>query len=282
MELFKQTPDITGADRDQTLPSVFTCEDCGKQSLSVLVHLNGSVCPFCGGLFRMPARARIAMLADEDTFVEVDENLTSTDPLRFPKYQEKLKRGREDSGLADAIVTGTCEIAGHPAALAVMDSYFMMGSMGAVVGEKICDLAEIALAKRLPLIIVAASGGARMQEGMVSLLQMTRTTIAINKLGDAGLLFVSVLTHPTTGGVTASFAMQGDVILSEPKALIGFAGPRVINQTVNEELPEEFQKAEYMYKQGMIDGIVPREEMKTALAQIISLHVGNEGDSHGK
>ncbi len=280
MELFKPIPAAAGTNQEFSMPSILTCDDCGKQSLAALVHLNGSTCPFCGGLFRMPARARIAMLADADTFIETDETLTSTDPLKFPKYSEKLKKAKADSGLTDAIVTGTCAIEGYPAALAVMDSYFMMGSMGAVVGEKICDLAEIALAKRLPLIIVSASGGARMQEGMISLLQMTRTTMAVNKLGDAGLLYVSVLTHPTTGGVTASFAMQGDVILAEPKALIGFAGPRVITQTVNEELPDAFQKAEYLYQQGMIDGIVKRGELKAALAQILALHADNREASH--
>ena len=282
MELFKQQMTAETADRKKDIPSVLTCEDCGKQSLAALVHLNGSTCPFCGGLFRMPAQKRIAAIADAGTFVELGADKVSTDPLSFPQYQDKLTKAKKATGLSEAIVTGTCKIEGQPCGLAVMDSYFMMGSMGAIVGEKICDLAEVCLKSKMPLVIFSASGGARMQEGMISLLQMTRTTIAINKLGEAGLLFVSVLTHPTTGGVTASFAMQGDVILSEPKALIGFAGPRVITQTVNEELPEEFQKAEYLYKQGMIDAIVKRDELKSALGRILSLHAGKQGARHGE
>ena len=280
MELFKEQISADFAERDNEMPNMLTCDDCGKQSLSALVHLNGSVCPFCGGLFRMPARARIAVIADEGTFVEMDESRVSTDPLEFPKYKEKLAKAKKETGLNEAIITGTAKIAGNPCGLAVMDSYFMMGSMGSVVGEKICALAEVCLKKKLPLVIFSASGGARMQEGMISLLQMTRTTMAINRLGEAGLLYISVLTHPTTGGVTASFAMQGDVIISEPKALIGFAGPRVITQTVNEELPEEFQKAEYLYKQGMIDAIVKREDIKAALARLLALHAGKQGENH--
>jgi len=282
MELFKQQMTEVVVKAGETLPRMLTCDACGKPSLPAMVQLNGSTCPFCGGLFRMPARDRVAMVADADTFIETDETKTSTDPLKFPQYQEKLKKGREATGLNDAIVTGTCEIEGVPCGLAVMDSYFIMGSMGAVVGEKICDLAETCLEKRLPLVIFSASGGARMQEGMISLWQMTRTTMAINKLGEAGLVFISVLTNPTTGGVTASFAMQGDVIIAEPKALIGFAGPRVINQTVNEELPEEFQTAEYMLKQGMIDDIVARSEIKLALGKILSLHSGKRGGANAK
>lgn len=282
MELFKQNMATAEKAEDNKLPLSIKCASCGKQSLAKLVYLNGSVCPFCDGLMRMPARDRVDMIADAGTFTEMGKEKASTDPLDFPQYQEKLKKGRDASGLVDAIITGTCEIEGYPCGLGALDSYFIMGSMGAVVGEKICDLAETCLKKHIPLVLFAASGGARMQEGMVSLLQMTRTTMAINKLGEAGLVFISVLTDPTSGGVTASFAMQGDVILAEPKAFVGFAGPRVINQTVNEELPEEFQTSEYMLKQGMIDAIVERKEMKPALGQILSLHAERSGETNGK
>ncbi len=282
MELFKQQISETENSFSAALPTFLTCGGCGKQSLAELVYMNGSVCPFCGGLFRMPARDRIEMLADDGTFHEINEKRASTDPLAFPQYQDKLKKGRDTTGLSDAIITGTCEMGGYPCGLGVLDSRFIMGSMGAVVGEKICDLAEKCLKQHIPLILVSASGGARMQEGMISLWQMMRTTMAVNKLGEAGILYISVLTDPTSGGVTASFAMQGDVILAEPKAFVGFAGPRVINQTVNEDIPDGFQSAEYMYQQGMIDAIVPREEMKAALTQILSLHAGKQGDDHGE
>jgi len=273
MELFKENvekPD--GKPEGIIQPEFLKCQECGRETLKELVHGNDSVCVYCGFLFRMPAYKRIETIADEGTFAEIDKTKKSNDPLSFPEYKDKLKKARKNSGLNEAIVCGTCKIGGHKTGLAVMDSYFMMGSMGQIVGEKICNLVDVCLKKKLPLIIFCASGGARMQEGMISLFQMTRTTIAINKMNDAGLLYVSVLTNPTTGGVTASFAMQGDIILAEPKALIGFAGPRVIQQNVNETLPEEFQKTEYLLKKGMIDGVVERKDMKDKLGKILSLH----------
>lgn len=273
MKLFNENIDKSKSNiKELKQPEILICQECGKEILKELVHSNLSACVYCGYLFRVPAVKRIEMIADENTFKEIGKDKVSTDPLNFPEYDKKLKKAKRQSGLNEAIVCGTCKIGGYKTGLAVMDPYFMMGSMGQMVGEKITDLAEVCLKKHLPLIIFCASGGARMQEGVVSLLQMSRTTVAINKLHDAGLLYVSVLTNPTTGGVTASFAMQGDVILSEPMALIGFAGPRVIKQTVKDDLPEEFQTAEYLLEKGMIDKIVERKEMRNTLAHILSLH----------
>jgi len=271
MELFKEHIEKTEKD-NQLLPKTLTCSACQKEILAPMVHLGDSTCMYCGAYFRMPASKRVAMIADENTFVEADSDLKSADPLKFPHYAEKLEKARKATGLKDAIITGVCEIEGFSCGIGVMDSYFMMGSMGETVGLKITNLVETCIEKKRPLVIFSASGGARMQEGMISLLQMTRTTIAINKLGDDGLPFISVLTDPTTGGVTASFAMQGDVILAEPKALIGFAGPRVIQQTVKDVLPDEFQTAEYLFDKGMIDAIVPRHEMKQAIGRLLALH----------
>jgi len=253
-------------------PEFLKCSECGREILKELVHSNLSTCVYCGYLFRVPAKKRIDMIADKETFIETGAGKVTSNPLNFPEYQDKLEKAQEASGMNEAIITGICKIGGYKTGLAVMDSYFMMGSMGQMVGEKITDLAEECIQQNLPLIIFSASGGARMQEGIISLLQMSRTTAALNKMHDAGLLYVSVLTNPTTGGVTASFAMQGDIILSEPKALIGFAGPRVIQQTVKDKLPEEFQTAEFILKQGMIDRIVERKELRTILAQILSLY----------
>ncbi|MEX1378038.1 MAG: acetyl-CoA carboxylase, carboxyltransferase subunit beta [Eubacteriales bacterium] len=273
MKLFNENIDkSTNNITELKQPEFLTCSECGKEILKELVHSNLSTCVYCGYLFRVPAKKRIEMIADEKTFVEIGRDMESTDPLDFPDYKDKLKKAKRATGLNEAIVCGTCKIGGYRTGLAVMDSYFMMGSMGQIVGEKITDIAEVCLEKKLPLIIFCASGGARMQEGIISLLQMSRTTVAMNKLHDAGLLYVSVLTNPTTGGVTASFAMQGDIILAEPKALVGFAGPRVIKQTVKDDLPEEFQTAEFLLQHGMIDKIVERKDMRTTLAQILSLH----------
>jgi len=253
-------------------PEFLKCSECGKEILKELVHSNLSTCVYCGNLFRVPARKRIEMVADKETFVETDSQTVSKDPLNFPDYKDKLEKAKKETGLNEAIVCGKCKIGGYKTGLAVMDPYFMMGSMGQIVGEKITDIAAECLKDGIPLIIFTASGGARMQEGVISLLQMSRTTAAINKMHDAGLLYVTVLTNPTTGGVTASFAMQGDIILSEPKALIGFAGPRVIQQTVKDKLPDEFQTAEYLLEKGMIDRIVERKDMRATLAHILSLH----------
>lgn len=273
MKLFNETIDKPKSNLVEiNQPEFLKCQECGKEILKELVHSNLSTCVYCGYLFRVPALSRIEMIADEATFDEISREKVSTDPLKFPEYERKLRKAKRATGLNEAIVTGTCKIGGYQCGLAVMDSYFMMGSMGEMVGEKITDLAEVCLNKKLPLIIFCASGGARMQEGVLSLLQMSRTTAAINKLNDKGLLYVTVLTNPTTGGVTASFAMQGDIIVAEPRALIGFAGPRVIEQTVKDSLPDEFQTAEYLLEKGMIDKIIERKDLRNSLAQILSLH----------
>lgn len=245
MELFKKGIESSNKLKESRKPEYLTCKKCGREILKELVHTNLSTCAYCGYLFRVPAYERVEMIADADTFVELFAERTSGDPLNFPEYKEKLKKGMKSSSLNEAIICGTCRINGHETALAVMDSFFMMGSMGQIVGEKITDLVDISIAKKIPLIIFCASGGARMQEGMLSLMQMSRTTIAINELADERILYISVLTDPTTGGVTASFAMQGDIILAEPQALIGFAGPRVIKSSspVNAVFPKGFQTA---------------------------------------
>ncbi len=270
MELFDK-PIITKDKKSKRVIESLTCE-CGKEMLKELVHANHSTCVYCGYLFKIPAYRRIEMIADKDSFVEMDAKLMSTDPLHFPEYKKKLLKAKKNSGLKEAIVGGICEIDGIKTGLAIMEPSFMMGSMGEIVGDKICRLASVCIEQKLPIIIFCASGGARMQEGMISLLQMSRTSIALNRMADAGLLYVSVLTNPTTGGVTASFAMQGDVILAEPKALIAFAGPRVIQQTVKDVLPDEFQTAEYLLKKGMIDAIVERKDLRARLNQVLSLH----------
>ena len=248
------------------------CARCGRDLVAEVVLAGDAACPYCGNLFRQPAYRRIEAIADSGSFIEIERETDAGDPLSFPGYRTKLEKEREKSKMQEGVVIGKATIKGLRTALAVMDSYFMMGSMGTVVGEKIVILAEFALTNRLPLVIFCASGGARMQEGVLSLMQMSRTTIALARHSAAGLLHVNVLTHPTTGGVTASFAMQGDITLAEPGALIGFAGPRVIEQTVRDKLPEGFQSAEYLYEHGLIDRIVERRDMRETLASLLALH----------
>jgi acetyl-CoA carboxylase carboxyl transferase beta subunit len=248
------------------------CARCGRDLVAEVVLAGDAACPYCGNLFRQPAYRRIEAIVDSGSFIEIERETDAGDPLSFPGYRTKLEKERVKSNMQEGVVIGKATIKGLRTALAVMDSYFMMGSMGTVVGEKIVILAEFALTNRLPLVIFCASGGARMQEGVLSLMQMSRTTIALARHSAAGLLHVNVLTHPTTGGVTASFAMQGDITLAEPGALIGFAGPRVIEQTVRDKLPEGFQTAEYLYEHGLLDRIVERRDMRETLASLLSLH----------
>lgn len=232
------------------------------------------------GLKRINSRERINRLMDENTFLEFDKDLKTTDPLKFPDYNEKISIAMEKTNENDAVITGEGCIGGEKTIICVMNSYFMMGSMGSVVGEKITRAIEIAISKRLPVIIFSASGGARMQEGILSLMQMAKTSAALGRLSDNGLLYISVLTDPTTGGVTASFAMLGDIIIAEPGALIGFAGPRVIEQTIRQKLPEGFQRSEFLLKKGFIDKIVKREDMKEILSRILHMHsIGGERDA---
>ena len=254
------------------------CDSCKEILYKEDVHKNYSVCPNCGKHFRVSARRRLEQIVDENTFEEMDSNLQTTDPLQFEGYTKKIALLQEKTKINEAVKTGIGKINGEQAVIAIMDGNFLMGSMGCVVGEKITRAIETAIEKRLPLIMFCVSGGARMQEGIISLMQMAKTSSALAKLDDAGLLYISVLTDPTTGGVTASFAMLGDIILAEPDALIGFAGPRVIEQTLKQKLPEGFQRSEFLLEHGFIDKIVTRKDMKDTLSQILKLHKGGNNN----
>lgn len=230
------------------------------------------ICPHCGGNFRIGAMERIALITDENSFEEINGNMCAKNPMGYPDYDVTIKKAQEKSGLKDGVVTGLCTINGYKAVIAVMDSNFMMGSMGSVVGEKVTRAVEKATALKLPIIIFTTSGGARMQEGIISLMQMAKVSAALSKHNDAGLLYITVLTDPTTGGVSASFGMLGDIILAEPKTLIGFAGQRVIEGTINEKLPEGFQTAEFQLEHGFVDKIVRRDELKETIGKILKMH----------
>ena len=248
------------------------CNKCGAAIIAEEVKRDGYICPKCGGYFRVHAYRRIQMVADPDTFEEWDHDLTGGNPMHYRGYEEKVHALQEKTGLQEAVVTGKCRINGKETVLSVCYGRFMMSSMGCAVGEQITRAVENATEKRLPVIIFACSGGARMQEGITSLMQMAKTSAALKRHSDAGLLYVSVLTEPTTGGVTASFAMLGDVILAEPGALIGFAGPRVIEQTIHQKLPKGFQRAEFLLEHGFVDDIVKRENLKETLGKILTFH----------
>ena len=248
------------------------CNKCGQPIYAEDVRSNFYICPKCKGYFRVHAYRRIEMTADAGSFEEWDKEMEFANPLDFPGYEKKIEAAREKTKLNEAIVTGKCTIGGEPAVIGVCDARFIMSSMGHVVGEKIARAVERATKEQLPVVIFACSGGARMQEGIVSLMQMAKTSAALKRHHKAGQLFVSVLTDPTTGGVTASFAMLGDIILAEPGALIGFAGPRVIEQTIGQKLPEGFQRSEFLQDHGFVDKIVKREEMKDAISAILKLH----------
>lgn len=248
------------------------CNNCKEILYKEELKNNYSICPNCGKYFRLSARRRIKQIIDEGTFEEIDADMRTSDLLKFEGYKEKIQALQEKTKIQEAIQTGTGNINGLKVAIGVMDSNFMMGSMGCVVGEKITRLVEKAIEQRLPVIIFCVSGGARMQEGIISLMQMAKTSSAIAKLDKAGLLYISVLTDPTTGGVTASFASLGDIILAEPGALIGFAGPRVIEQTIKQKLPDGFQSSEFLLEHGFIDKIVERKDMKNTLYNILKLH----------
>ena len=230
------------------------------------------LCPNCDAHFRMNPAERIAITCDEGSFEEFDQNMHPKNPMNYPEYDQVIKKAQDKSGIKEAVVTGRCTIHGQKTVLAIMDSHFMMGRMGSVVGEKITRAVEYATKHRLPIIIFTTSGGARMQEGIVSLMQMAKTSNALAKHNAAGLLYISYFTHPTTGGVTASFASLGDIILAEPKALIGFAGPRVIEQTIKQKLPEGFQRSEFLQQQGFLDQVVERKKMRATIALLLKLH----------
>ena len=252
------------------------CNKCGKAIITEDVERGYYICPKCGGYFRVPAYQRIEMLADEGSFLEWDAGLQSSNPMGYKGYEEKKRALREKTGLSEAVVTGEISIKGQRTVIGVCDGRFLMASMGEAVGEKITLAVERATREGLPVILFACSGGARMQEGIVSLMQMAKTSAALKRHSDAGLLYISVLTDPTTGGVTASFAMLGDVILAEPQALIGFAGPRVIEQTIRQKLPKGFQRAEFLLEHGFLDGIVERPKLRDTLYEILRLHEKSE------
>lgn len=273
MAWFKKEP-LSPAESKVRMPEGLwiKCEDCKEILAKPELERNLHVCPRCQYHYRLSARARIELLADSDSFVEHDATLRSLDPLLFKdqkSYADRLRAARKATGLAEAVITGAASIGGRPVAMAVLEFDFMGGSMGSAVGEKIARAVELAGARRTPFIGVSCSGGARMQESVLSLMQMAKTSAALGRLARAGLPYVSILANPTTGGVTASFAMLGDVHIAEPKALIGFAGPRVIQDTIRQELPPGFQRAEFLLEHGFVDMIVERKSLRQVLIQLL-------------
>lgn len=248
------------------------CKSCGGEFETKELMENYMICPSCGKYMRMGARERIELIADKNSFKELDKTLKGKNPINFPDYNEKLDKAGKASGLNEAVVCGLAKINGNKCALFVMDSSFMMGSMGSAVGEKITRLFERAAKEKLPVVGFTTSGGARMQEGIFSLMQMAKVSGAVKRHSEGGNLYITVLTDPTTGGITASFAMQGDIIIAEPDALIGFAGARVIEQTLGQKLPEGFQKAEFLLEHGFVDIIEKRERLKYTIAKLLELH----------
>ncbi len=257
---------------------MFKCPRCGNVMFMDDFLGASKVCSNCNYHARLTARERLKITIDKDSLVEYDATMTSKNPIDFEDYEEKVESLQEKTGLKDAIITGECTIKTKPCVIGVMDSHFMMASMGSVVGEKIARAFERATEKRLPVILFTASGGARMQEGILSLMQMAKTSAAVKKHSDAGLLYITVLTDPTTGGVTASFASLGDIIIAEPKVLIGFAGRRVIEGTIRQRLPDDFQSAEFLLQHGFVDMIVERKNMRRTLSKLLRLH-GYKGET---
>lgn len=274
LERYKNIRGKTNNITKVTIPDgVFVkCEHCNEPIYHEDLLINDYVCPKCNYHFRLSARQRIAFISDGDSFVELFNNLKTLNPLSFPNYIEKINKYQEEQEELDAFVCGECLISNNKVALGVLDSFFMMGSMGSVVGEKVTRLIEYSINEKLPLVIFSASGGARMQEGIFSLMQMAKTSAALKRHDEANLLFISVLTHPTTGGVFASFASLGDINLAERGALIGFAGKRVIEQTIKEELPDNFQSAEFQLEKGFVDKVVDRKDLKTTISKLLILH----------
>ncbi len=275
MAWFKKTKEIR-TDRKGKIPEGLwvKCDGCKEIVYKKEIDKNLKVCPKCNYHFRISARERLKLLIDEGSFIELDEGLVSVDPLNFKdiiSYKDRVKEKQKMTGLKDAVISGDALIKGHPVSLAIMDFSFMGGSMGSVVGEKVSRAAEMALEKKQPLIIVSSSGGARMQEGIFSLMQMAKVAAAIGRLRDNGILYISVMCDPTFGGVTASFATIGDIIIAEPKSLIGFAGARVIEQTIKQPLPDDFQRAEFLLEHGLIDIVIGRKNLKETLAKLFEL-----------
>ncbi|QEY33366.1 acetyl-CoA carboxylase carboxyltransferase subunit beta [Synechococcus sp. RSCCF101] len=272
----KTQPAVRGTQEIDDTDALWSkCPECGLVAYRKDLIANASVCSGCGHHLRIDSAARIAVIADEGSFDALDSDLSPTDPLGFKdrrSYADRLRDTQRNTGLTDAVITGLCRVEGIPLALAVMDFRFMGGSMGSVVGEKITRLIEEATSRGMAVMVVCASGGARMQEGMLSLMQMAKVSGALERHRERGLLYLPLLTHPTTGGVTASFAMLGDLILAEPRAMIGFAGRRVIEQTLREKLPDDFQTAEYLQDHGFVDMIVPRTQLRRTLSDLLQLH----------
>lgn len=264
--------DLLGFIKMDKVPKTKVCKKCGAEIEYIKLSENLMICPECSQYMRMGAFERIAMIADENTFSETDGDLKTTDPIKFPGYGEKLKEAKKNSNITEAVICGKCKIGGNECAIFVMDSNFMMGSMGTVVGEKITRLFENATKEGIPVVGFTTSGGARMQEGIFSLMQMAKVSGAVKRHSDAGNLYVAVLTDPTTGGITASFAMQGDIIIAEPDALIGFAGARVIEQTTGKKLPKGFQRSEFLLDHGFIDMIEDRKRLKYTVSNILKIH----------
>lgn len=275
-ELFRKPKYVTvkaeRAKRDIPEGLWHKCPECGEIIYNKELEKNLKVCAKCGYHFRIDAKERIAVTLDEGTFIEHDADLLPANPINFPDYEEKVAAAQEATGNKEAIITGEGTINGYPVQIAVMDSRFIMASMGSVVGEKIVRSIERAITKKEPIIIFSTSGGARMQEGIVALMQMAKTSAALGRLAKAGGLYIGVFTDPTTGGVTASFASLGDIIIAEPGALIAFTGPRVIQQTIRQTLPPGFQKAEFLLEHGFVDLIVSRKDLKQTLSNLVSLH----------
>ena len=277
IDLFQKTRETSmelKPQEEETTNKVAPCKGCGAELKAYAYGKNLYVCPHCGRYGRLLARTRIRQIADKDTFEELYGDLASADPIHFPGYADKTKELAEKVGMPDAVKTGVCKIGGVETALGVMDSHFMMASMGSVVGEKLTRLFEYATEKGLPVVLFTCSGGARMQEGMFSLLQMAKVSAAARRHSDAGLLYITVLTDPTTGGVTASFAMLGDIILAEPRTVVGFAGRRVVEQTTGSQLPGNFQRAEFLREHGFVDAVIERRALPVTLGNLLYLHGG--------
>ncbi len=275
MAWFKKTKDIRTDKKGKIPEGIWVkCDGCKEIVYKKEIDKNLKVCPKCNYHFRISARERLKLLVDEGSFIEVDETLVSVDPLNFKdkiSYKDRLEEKQKATGLKEAVISGDALIKGYPVSLVIMDFSFMGGSMGSVVGEKVSRAAERSFEKKQPLIIVSSSGGARMQEGIFSLMQMAKVAAAIGRLKDNGILYISIMCDPTFGGVTASFASIGDIIIAEPKSLIGFAGARVIEQTIKQPLPEDFQRADFLLEHGLIDIVVGRQQLREMLAKLFEL-----------
>ena len=271
-DLFRNVTKRFNDDTTAEHEPMFKCPRCQQSVPESQFQEQGKVCTNCNYHARLTAAERLRITADKNSFVEYDAGMHSADPLHFPDYAQKIERSQTQTGMRDAVITGECTIKGSRTVLIIMDSHFMMASMGSVVGEKITRAFETATEKGLPVVAFTASGGARMQEGILSLMQMAKTSGAVARHSEAGLLYLTVMTDPTTGGVTASFASLGDIILAEPKVLIGFAGRRVIEGTIRQRLPDNFQLAEFVQEKGFVDMIVERRTMRSTLSHLLKLH----------